>query len=76
MATRRKLNLSAKEADRFLASETRRMAKENSTAQLTLVRDAARALLARIDNLTTDEFQLGGERKEREALRAALEVSA
>ncbi len=34
---------------------------------------AAAALLARIDDITTAEFQLGGERDEREALRAALE---
>jgi len=33
---------------------------------------AAQALLARIDTLTTDEFQLSGERVEREALRCAL----
>lgn len=65
----------AKLADRFLAAETRRMAKRNSTAQLKRVRDAAYALLMRIDYMTTDEFALGGERKEREALREALEVS-
>lgn len=33
---------------------------------------AARALLARIDNITTDDFMRGGERLEREALRSAL----
>jgi hypothetical protein len=33
---------------------------------------AAQTLLARIDTLTTDEFQLSGERVEREALRCAL----
>lgn len=41
--------------------------------QLVVVEVAARLLLARIDNLTTDEFQRGGERTEREMLRAALE---
>lgn len=51
---------------------TRAAMKNNDTASLVRVRDAAAALLARIDNLTTDEFQLGGERIEREALRAAL----
>lgn len=33
---------------------------------------AATALLDRIDGITTDEFERGGERAEREALRAAL----
>lgn len=68
-----KLTTIAREADRFLASESRRMAKLNSQKQLARIRDAAASLLARIDNLTTDEFQLGGERAERETLRALLE---
>jgi hypothetical protein len=34
--------------------------------------NAARALLDRIDHMTTDDFQRGGERREREALRAVL----
>ena len=34
--------------------------------------DAARALLDRIDNITTDEFSRGGEMDEREALRKAF----
>lgn len=34
--------------------------------------DAARALLDRLDNMTVDEFQRGGERNERERLRAGL----
>lgn len=34
--------------------------------------EAARLLLDRIDGITTDEFQLGGEREQREALRRAL----
>jgi hypothetical protein len=33
---------------------------------------AARALLTRIENITTDEFSKGGEKAEREALAAAL----
>lgn len=33
---------------------------------------AARNLLARIDEITTEEFSKGGERVEREALRAVL----
>ena len=33
---------------------------------------AARKLLARIDNITTKEFAVGGDHNEREALRAAL----
>lgn len=34
--------------------------------------DAIRAMLTRIDNMTTEEFGRGGEKVEREALRAAL----
>jgi hypothetical protein len=34
--------------------------------------EKAKALLARLENLTTDQFSKGGERKEREELRAAL----
>jgi len=34
--------------------------------------DAARVLLDRIDHITTDDFRRGGERREREALRAVL----
>lgn len=33
---------------------------------------AARALLERLDTITTEEFARGGEREERERLRAAL----
>lgn len=33
---------------------------------------AAIALLDRIDNITTEDFRLGGERQEREQLRAAI----
>lgn len=36
------------------------------------VNRAATALLARIDDITTEEFERGGERAEREALREAL----
>ena len=35
--------------------------------------EAARALLSRLDRLTTDEFSIGADRREREALRNALE---
>ncbi len=45
---------------------------ERVKARQTVV-TAAAALLARIDDMTTAEFQLSGERDEREALRAALE---
>jgi hypothetical protein len=38
------------------------------------LRQAAQALLARLDDMTTLEFSRGGERVEREALRAALEA--
>ena len=41
-------------------------------ARLQRIELAARALLARIDDITTDEFQKGGERAERESLRDAL----
>lgn len=36
------------------------------------LRKAAQALLDRIENMTTEEFSRGGERQEREALRAIL----
>lgn len=36
--------------------------------------NAARVFLAKIDNMTTYEFERGGERIEREALRTALAV--
>lgn len=39
---------------------------------LEALRTAARALIERLDNITTEEFRLGGERQEREALRAAI----
>lgn len=35
---------------------------------------ASRALLDRIDNITTEEFSRGGEREQRERLRKALEA--
>lgn len=34
--------------------------------------EAAKALLERIDNITTDEFSKGGEHDAREALRLAI----
>lgn len=37
---------------------------------------AAKALLDRIDNITTEEFARGGERAEREAMRQAIEPMA
>lgn len=37
---------------------------------------AAKALLAKLDNMTTDDFSKGGESKEREALRAAIEAAS
>lgn len=39
---------------------------------LLMIALAAQALLDRLETLTTEEFSRGGERKEREALRAAL----
>lgn len=36
------------------------------------LRAAAAALLARVDSITSDEFQRGGERPQREHLRAVL----
>ena len=36
------------------------------------LRGAAFALLARIDNITTEDFSKGGDRQEREALRELL----
>lgn len=41
-------------------------------ARLRAVAAAARALLDKIDNMTTEEFERGREKAEREALRAAL----
>ena len=35
---------------------------------------AAQALLYRIDHITTDEFSKGGDRPQREALRASLDA--
>ena len=43
-----------------------------TTAELYRIRDLAAALLAKIDNITTDDFSKGGDQIEREALRAAL----
>lgn len=43
--------------------------RETGVAEL---REAASALLARLDRITTDDFSRGGERQEREALRALL----
>lgn len=45
-------------------------AKEHN--ELRAVAETAKALLARLDTITTRSFQQGGERKEREALREAL----
>jgi hypothetical protein len=39
------------------------------------LQQAAGALLARIDQITTQDFERGGERAEREALRRVLEKS-
>ena len=36
------------------------------------IAETAHALLLRLDRITTDQFALGGERTEREALRQAL----
>ncbi len=36
--------------------------------------EAAASLLARVDMMTTDQFQRGGEREEREALRQFVDV--
>jgi hypothetical protein len=33
---------------------------------------AAKALLERLDNITTDQFSIGGEKTEREKLRRAI----
>jgi hypothetical protein len=43
-----------------------------TTAELYRIKALAAALLAKIDNITTDDFSKGGEAPEREALRAAL----
>jgi hypothetical protein len=43
-----------------------------TTAELYRIRDLAAALLAKIDNITTEDFSKGGDQAEREALRAAL----
>lgn len=42
-------------------------------ARIAALEAAARALLEKIDSITTEDFALGAERAEREALRAVLE---
>ncbi|HPW22200.1 MAG TPA: hypothetical protein PLE61_15475 [Vicinamibacterales bacterium] len=39
------------------------------------VQECAKRLLARLDEITTADFQCGGERDEREALRRAIEAA-
>lgn len=53
--------------DAEIANLLRELVDQNNT-----LRETATALLSRIDNMTTAEFERGGERDEREALRAAL----
>lgn len=43
-----------------------------TTAELFRIRDLAAALLAKIDNITTEDFSRGADHAEREALRTAL----
>lgn len=43
-------------------------------AKLQEIHIAAAAFLSRIDHITTQDFERGGDRVEREALRAALEA--
>lgn len=47
------------------------MDQDERQTLLTIAR-AAQALLDRLDTVTTQDFSLGGEHQEREALRAAL----
>ena len=53
------------------------MAKRTTPAPQISTQDellrAAKATLDKLDNITTEEFSRGGEREEREALRAAVE---
>ena len=44
----------------------------STISDLAVLRDAAQAFLTRIENITTAEFQVGGEKAERYALAAAL----
>lgn len=44
----------------------------NAHARVVATTQAAAALLAKIDNITSEDFATGGDRVEREALRAAL----
>lgn len=55
-------------------AETRSLDNARSIAGLPELIEAARALLRRIDNLTSEEFSKGGEREEREALETAAEA--
>ena len=46
--------------------------QNHTLTDLDTLRVAAAALLNRIDHITTHDFERGGERKEREALRKVL----
>lgn len=46
--------------------------KARTVQELLAIAEAADAFLTRIENITTDDFALGRERPEREALAAAL----
>lgn len=49
------------------------MTTEKAAAALALY-EAARALIFRLDEMTSDEFTHGGEQSERETLRAAVDA--
>lgn len=55
-----------KETDRKIAEQAARLAEFESVAS---------ALIAKLESMTTDDFIIGGERAEREKLRALLKGS-
>ncbi len=59
-----------------LSAEVKQMQAQVNTsiAQLLAVARAAEALLSKLDHITTSEFAIHGERKEREKLRDEIEV--
>lgn len=56
----------------IIEKKTVAMKRAERTLRYAQIEIAARELLNKIDSMTSEEFQIGEERKEREALRIAL----